>query len=222
MPTISEQYRPKTLEAFLGNAKAIAAARFWATRGLGGQPYWISGATGTGKTTLARILARGFADVCDIVEYDSADQVAAAELDALGLTMLHRGLGPRGNRVFIINEAHGLRGPIMRRLLGLLERIPDHVAILCTTTRDGEGLLFDDIDGKPLIDRCKRIPLTSQGLNPLIAQRLIDVGAREGFTIPRTVATEVAKGGSFRAAIEWLGSPASMHYLKPAAGVTAA
>ena len=71
----------------------------------------------------------------------------------------------KGGKCFIINEAHGLRKASIRRLLGLLERLPDYVAVVFTTTKQGESKLFDDnIDASPLLSRCINISLTSQGL----------------------------------------------------------
>lgn len=217
MSSFAEQYRPTSLADFLGNPKTVQAARFWINRGLGGLVFWISGASGIGKTTLARILARAAADPLAIEEYDSADALTAAELTRIGQDMYYRGPGP-GGRVYIVNEAHGLRAPIVRGLLGLLERLPSHVTFIFTTTRAGEDMLFDGIDGGPLVDRCKRLPLSSEGLAPLFAQRLVEVARREGFAVPLSKARDVVKDShnSLRAALDWLGTPQSMSYLAAA------
>ncbi len=77
---------------------------------------------------------------------------ATQELDATDLTpaalreiehvMASYGMG-KGGRAFIINEAHGLRKDTIRQLLVVLERLPDHVVVVFTTTCEGEGQLFD-------------------------------------------------------------------------------
>ncbi|MDD4888362.1 MAG: hypothetical protein PHU85_00400 [Phycisphaerae bacterium] len=217
MQSFAEQYRPATLADYLGNPKAVAAARFWLERGLGGLAFWISGASGVGKTTLAKILAAQVAAPLAIEEYDSADQLDAGELRRIGRDMYFYGPHP-GGRVYIVNEAHGLSKASVRGLLGLLERLPAHVTFIFTTTRQGEAQLFDGIDGRPLVDRCKQIPLSSQGLAPIFAARLVDVGQREGFTVPLAKAREVISDGnnSLRAGLDWLGTPQSMAYLTAA------
>ncbi len=60
--TLTEQYRPKTWADVVGQDKAIARIQALAKRGLAGRAFWIAGASGTGKTTIARILAREVAD----------------------------------------------------------------------------------------------------------------------------------------------------------------
>ena len=221
--SFSEKYRPATLAEFLGNPKAVQAARCHAQRGIGSKGFWISGGTGFGKTTLARILAQTLAPRVDLVEYDSADQISQAEFDRLAAALTSRSLFADMGRVVIINEAHGLTGRIMRQFLGLLERLPETAAIIFTTTNDGQGVLFENIDGKPLLHRCEQIPLTNQGLSEVVAQRLVAVGQAEGFSVPLSKAREVASDGknSFRAALEWLGSPQSMAYLDPPASAVA-
>jgi hypothetical protein len=66
-------------------------------------------------------------------------------------------------------------------LLGLLERLPSHVCIIFTTTRDGEEKLFDDqIDASPLLSRCVEVRLTSQGLCKPFAARVKAIAEAEG------------------------------------------
>jgi len=176
-----ETYRPGSWDQVVGQDKAVAALRRVIDRvGAGGRAFWISGASGTGKTTLARIIARSVADPSCIVELDSADQLNQAELDSMAEYMALHGWG-KGGRAWIVNEAHGLRKPIIRQLLGLLERLPGHCVVIFTTTRDGERDLFEDqIDASPLLSRCLRVSLTNQGLARAFAERAKAIAEAEG------------------------------------------
>lgn len=173
-----EQYRPKSLAEVIGQAKAVK--RIETTGNPGGRAYWISGISGSGKTTLARIIAGMIADRHWIIEYDSADQFRQSELEEWTQLMYVYG-GGQGGRALIINEAHGLRAPIIRQLLGVLERLPEHTAIVFTTTRDGQDSLFDDEpDAHPLLSRCIELALTTQGLAKPFAARAREIAQAEG------------------------------------------
>jgi DNA polymerase-3 subunit gamma/tau len=175
-----EKYRPRALDEVLGQEKAIKKVRLLLDRGWGGRAWWISGASGTGKTTIARIIANHGADDLYVSEYDSADAINAAEIERIERDMHYLAPG-KGGRAYIVNEAHGLRKPIIRRLLGLLERIPNHVCFLFTTTKTGESSLFDDqIDAHPLLSRCAKIELTNQGLASVFAAHCKRIAEAEG------------------------------------------
>ncbi len=170
MRPLHEQQRPRAFDDVIGQDRAIERIR--TVGDPGGQTFWISGSSGTGKTTLARIIAGQVADDFYVVEYDSADQFKQAELDSMTEFMELYSLG-RGGRAWIINEAHGLRSPIVRQLLGVIERLPEHVVLIFTTTRDGQAKLFeDDIDAGPLLSRCIKVSLTNQGLAKAMAPKL--------------------------------------------------
>lgn len=159
-----ERLRPRSLDDVIGQPKAVALARRCIERGVGGRAFFVSGMSGGGKTTICRIMAASIADPIGIEEYDSADAFGQAALDQWCETMHFRGFG-RGGRALIINEAHGLRAPIVRQLLGVMERLPAHAAVFFTTTRDGEDKLFEDgIEESPLLSRCTVIRLTNQGV----------------------------------------------------------
>ncbi len=174
-----EKYRPKTLDDVLGQSRAIGQVKHLLCRGAGGRAFWLSGASGIGKTTLARIIADSIADGDFITEFDSADDVTAAVLDDIDKAMQLYSWG-KGGRCFIINEAHGLRKQIIRRLLGILERIPNHVCFVFTTTKEGESGLFEDqIDASPLLSRCAKIELTNQGLAKVFAEHCRKIATKE-------------------------------------------
>lgn len=159
-----EKYRPKTLDQVIGQGKAVKVVKRLIANGIGGRSFWIAGQSGTGKTTLAKIIADSIADKFYVNEFDSADQLSVSALDKIEYDM-HLFGGGKGGRAFIINESHGLRTPIIRRLLEILERIPGHVCFIFTTTKQGESKLFEDnIDSSPLLSRCIKIELTNQGL----------------------------------------------------------
>lgn len=174
-----EQHRPKTLADVLGQSKAVSTIQRLIERGMGGRALWISGASGTGKTTLARIVADSIADTDYVIEYDSADMLTVSEIDKLEKDMHYFAPG-KGGRAYIINESHGLRKPVIRRLLGLLEHIPAHVVIIFTTTKEGESGLFEDsIDASPLLSRCIKIELTNQGLAKTFAIHCMKIATAE-------------------------------------------
>ena len=174
-----EKYRPTRFEDVLGQSKAVKQIEKVLKTGWGGRAWWISGASGTGKTSLARIIAAQGADNWFVQEYDSADQLSNAELDRMEQVMLLYGAG-KGGRCFIFNEAHGLRRAAMRRLLGILERIPRHVVFIFTTTTENQLLMFEDkTDAAPLTSRCIEIALTTQGLAKVFAAHVKKIAGLE-------------------------------------------
>ena len=175
-----EKYRPARFEDVLGQNKAVKQIEKVLQSGWGGRAWWISGISGSGKTTLARIIAAQGADNWFVREYDSADALTTAELDDLERVMLLYG-GGKGGRCFIFNEAHGLRRAAMRRLLGILERIPRHCVFIFTTTRENQLVMFEDkTDAAPLTSRCIEIALTTQGLAKLFAAHVKKIAQAEG------------------------------------------
>lgn len=179
-----EQYRPRTWDELLGQEKIqkkIAALR---RRGLAGRCYFISGPTGTGKTTTAYLIAREIADDFAIEEIDgtqcNAEWLGRVERSWHTLPL---GTGDKHGRAYIVNEAHRLSSYAVNRLLVLLEgaSLPRHVAFIFTTTADGLTLFAEDqTDAHPLMHRCTELRLTSQGLAKVFAARAREIAQAEG------------------------------------------
>ncbi len=174
-----EKYRPRDFSEVLGQDKAVKKIQMLLARDWGSRAWWIAGATGTGKTTLAKIIAAQGADDFFVTEYDSADEMTTKEVDRIEQEMHYLAPG-KGGRAFIINEAHGLRKQTIRKLLGLLEKLQRHVCVIFTTTKQGEDRLFEDqIDAHPLLSRCAKIELTNQGLANVFAEHCQSIARAE-------------------------------------------
>ncbi|MHA1570303.1 MAG: hypothetical protein ACTSWM_00680 [Alphaproteobacteria bacterium] len=176
-PPLYEKYRPTTLDQVAGQPQAVAQIRRAIEQdAVARRAWWISGRSGNGKTTLARILAESVADPLCIREYDGRDVTAATLRDILD-SIRFRGFG-RGGHAVIINEAHGLRDAT--RWLGILEDIPSHVVWIFTTTTDGQ-MRFDGMDdAAPFLSRCRRIRLQSRGVADAFARRAKEIAQAEG------------------------------------------
>ncbi len=182
MGSLFEKHRPRNWGAVVGQERAIKAVRTSTRDGVGGQAYWITGQSGTGKTTIARILAAELADAMNVEELDASDVTADWIRDtrrAMGMF----GLGAKTGRAFIINEAHGLRRDIVRRMLTLLEEVPEHVAFIFTTTNDGQQSLFDGDDANDtpaFLSRAVPVRLAQRGLSQPFAERAREIATEEG------------------------------------------
>lgn len=175
-----ERYRPRCLDDVVGQTKAVATVRRFIERGcIGGRAFFVTGASGTGKTTLAQIIAGAIADPLYVAEYVGRELSPRIVRDMMETSRLYA--SGKGGRAFIVNEAHGLSGPTIELLLDFLERIPRHVVVVFTTTKDGQESLFDgQIDACPLLSRCVVVPLTNQGLARAFAQRARQIALAEG------------------------------------------
>ncbi len=144
MTMLHERYRPACWAEVVGQDKVVNSVRRMAKRdSLACRAFWISGQSGTGKTTIARLIALEVADEFSIIELD-AGALTVAKLKDLEDSMAIRGWGEKAGRAYIVNEAHGLRKDVIRQMLVLLERLPQHVVVVFTTTCEGQESLFED------------------------------------------------------------------------------
>ena len=177
---LTEQYRPRKWDDVIGQDKAITKIRLLAKRGLGGRAYFLAGQSGTGKTTIGRLIAAEIADDYAVDEIDAAECTPKRIAD-IERSCASRCLGSKGGRAFIVNEAHGLSKSAIRQLLVTLERIPSHVVWVFTTTNDGQDSLFEDqIDAHPLLSRCVVLELSRRGLAEPFAERARQIAQTEG------------------------------------------
>ena len=181
-----EAYRPTDLDGVVGQVAAVRQVQTVLKRGWGGRAWWITGPSGAGKTTLARIIAAVGADELAVEELD-AQRLTPAKVRELVGAYCYRSLFGRGGRAFIVNEAHGMRKDTMRELLTAIEPqggLPEHIVWVFTTTKQGEAALFDnDVggDAAPLLSRCVEVQLQYDGAaRQAYAERARSIAVKEG------------------------------------------
>ena len=175
-----ERFRPRAWGDVVGQDKVVERLKQLGARsGLAGRAYWLAGGSGTGKTTIARLIAAQVAEEMNVEEID-ASEATPARLKDIERTSAVFAFGEKPGRAFLLNEAHGLSKSAVRQLLVLLERIPSHVVWAFTTTTEGQENLFEDcIDASPLLSRCIRLDLARRGLAEAFAARAQAIAQRE-------------------------------------------
>lgn len=172
----AEKYRPRTLDDVVGQDAAVKVLRGLERQGLTGMAVHLYGKSGTGKTTLARILARMVADPLWIEEHNG-DALSVDDVRRWALTMGQTGLwGAKGaGHAYIVNEAHGLRANVLREMDVWYERFLARCAtavLILTTTNEGQAALFAKADWDAFESRCKVVKLAEQGIARPFAARL--------------------------------------------------
>src|SRR5438105_11635517 len=124
---LHEQHRPREWSQVVGQDKVLVIVERIRKRGLSGRTYFITGAYGTGKTTVARLIAAEVAEPHATKEIDGSE-VNADVLDDL---RRERQLRPWGKGYcLIIDECHILRDATVTKLLKLTEGLPPWVTVI--------------------------------------------------------------------------------------------
>ncbi len=105
----SEKYRPKQIEQMVGNEKARLDAFKWLTSWVSGsKPLLLMGPPGTGKTTLAHVLAARFN--YDLIEMNASDTRNKDALQARILPIFQN-TGIFGKKIMLfLDEVDGISG----------------------------------------------------------------------------------------------------------------
>ncbi len=186
------KYRPGVFEEVRGQESVVAVLRAAVEQGTIAHAYLFAGGRGTGKTSMARILARavGTSDK-DIYEMDAASNRGIDEIRELrdGVSTL-----PFESvyKFYIIDEAHALTPQAWQALLKTLEEPPSHVVFVLATT---------ELDRVPdtILSRCQTFRFSKPSQETLV-ELVLDVAKQEGVAVSRPGAEIVALmgDGSFR------------------------
>ena len=175
---IDEKYRPKTFGDVIGQEKIISLLKVIAEKNdFGGRAFWITGNSGTGKSAIAALIAACLASKFTTFETTGRE---LAITDLRNYSDYWRSKAITGDGwALIVNESHGLSKPVIEVLLNVLEKLPDHVVILFTTTNDGNDLFEEQLDSSPFASRCISLRLTSRNLCEPFAARAKQVAQLE-------------------------------------------
>jgi len=206
---LARKWRPQRFDDVIGQRgvtqtlrNAIGARRI-------AQSFVFSGPRGVGKTTTARILARGLnceqgptADPCgacdacveiaqgrdmDVIEIDAAtntqvDKVRAVIIEGLGMAPVRDRY-----KIFIIDEVHRLSAQAFDALLKSVEEPPPHVVFMMATT---------EIEKVPatIQSRSQVFELKTIGVKQ-IADQLRRIAEAEGIKVDEAALMLVARAG---------------------------
>jgi replication-associated recombination protein RarA len=175
---LAEKYRPTSFDDLLGQEKAIAKVKALTAReSLGGRAYLITGASGTGKTSLARIIAEHVADPFTTVQWRSPRYLTADVVRDLDQDLQRRPFGK--GACWIVDEIHNARAEQVSDLLGLTEFLPSWATWIFTSIAE-PAEVFTGPDGKALLSRCVRLDLSRRNLAEVFARRGQQIAQAEG------------------------------------------
>lgn len=225
---LARKYRPQRWSDFSGQRPSVAVLYRMAVRGTVPNALLLHGERGTGKTSMARVLAKalncaagpgkaaewpcGTCPSCAAITAGISTDVTEIDAASHGSVEMVRELIQRASygtagahRVFIIDEAHGISGAGFEAFLKMLEEpsSAQTVVIFCTTR-------LDKIP-KPVKDRCHRFRFAPLGPD-VIRRRLEEICAAEEFAAEPELLAAIAEAadGGMRDAVMQLDQLASV------------
>jgi DNA polymerase-3 subunit gamma/tau len=217
MTSLYRRHRPRTFADVVGQAPIVRTMSNAVSSGNVHHAYLFVGARGTGKTSVAKILARslncvngptlepcGECESCtsitnstsmDVIEMDAASNNSVDDIRDLREKV---GFAPSGQdswKVYILDEAHMLSQQAWNAFLKTLEEPPPNTIFVLATTEAHKVLAT-------IVDRCHRFDFQRPSLEQIttVLQRIADA---EGIEADGRALAMIARsaGGSFRDAI---------------------
>ncbi|MCI4661595.1 MAG: DNA polymerase III subunit gamma/tau [Neomegalonema sp.] len=218
---LARKYRPQDFDALIGQESLVQILSNAFERERIAHAFMLTGVRGVGKTTTARIIAKGLnclagdgptikpcgsCENCvaiaasrhvDVLEMDAASRTGIDDIREITESVRYRAAQAR-YKVYIIDEVHMLSKAAFNGLLKTLEEPPEHVKFILATT---------DIHKVPVtvLSRCQRFDLRRVGADQLIAH-LSAICAAEAVSVSEEALALVARAseGSVRDSLSLL------------------
>ncbi len=219
MTALYRKYRPQTFAEVVGQEAVVRTLTNAIEAGQVRQAYLFAGPRGTGKTSLARILAKALncrqgptaspdatCHACvaiangtslDVVEMDAASQRGIDDIREIRERVVLQPVEGR-YKVYILDEAHQLTDAAWNALLKLIEEPPPHLLFVFCTTELSKVL--------PTVrSRCQTFVFARPRL-PDLVRYLRRVADGEAIDVPDAALALIARGarGSYRDAVSTL------------------
>lgn len=196
MPAFYQTYRPKKFSELIGQEHIVRTLENAIKSDRIGHAYLFTGPRGTGKTTLARLLAKaanctdrkgaepcGKCESCtlfqegkalDLIEFDAATHT---QVDKMRDILEGVPVPPTSGRykVYIIDEAHMLSPGAWNAFLKTLEEPPEHVIFILATTALHKV-------PETILSRCQRFDLSRFPVESIV-EKLTHIAKKEKLKI---------------------------------------
>jgi DNA polymerase-3 subunit gamma/tau len=215
-PSLYRRHRPRTFDEVVGQEAVVRTLRNAVEQGRVHHAYLFVGSRGTGKTSMAKILAAclncergptvepcGACESCrsiagatslDVIELDAASNNSVDDIRELRERVAYAPVSGR-HKVYILDEAHMLSTQAWNAFLKTLEEPPPNTVFVLATT-DPQKVL------PTVADRCHRFDFSRPSATQ-IAAVLQRAAEAEGIDLPDAARALIARraGGSFRDAL---------------------
>ncbi|HEY3959133.1 MAG TPA: DNA polymerase III subunit gamma/tau [Solirubrobacteraceae bacterium] len=215
--SLYRRHRPRTFAEVVGQEPVVRTLRNAVERGQVHHAYLFVGSRGTGKTSMAKILAAclncerggptiepcGECDSCvsiaranslDVIEMDAASNNSVDDIRELRESVAYAPVSGR-RKVYILDEAHMLSTAAWNAFLKTLEEPPPNTVFVLATTEAGKV-------PATVVDRCHRFDFHRPTVEQ-IASVVRRAAQAEQIEIPPAAVAALARSatGSFRDAL---------------------
>ena len=211
------KYRPSNFASVVGQEVVVDVLKNSILNNKVSHAYLFTGPRGTGKTSIAKILAHavnclnfngdicGECEVCKNLEINDSDII---EIDAASNNGVDEIRTLRDNvkllpsfckyKIYIIDEVHMLSTGAFNALLKTLEEPPSHVIFILATTEPNKIPLT-------ILSRCQRFDFNKIS-NERLVSRLLYIATQEGKIVDKSILEYIAEisDGGLRDAINLL------------------